>query len=544
MLKPILFNVLGISAVVGLGTFVCVFIVDLLLVIFANKYYGVIFKRQKRSERKEQKSQKESQQNEMVKNKEVTITPYGSPTITPFLDLQEDNKNTKSSDLNIDEEITSVDFDKAVEEQKMLLSKNKQPQSQNKVTVTKEDNLFSTQTIDDDSVNVIYEDDDEDDYLEDEDDAFSAIIEEVQQKAMEEIKQEDESKLNIVEKEILENSEPKQEEKQVEEIAELHSEDSIEKSKVKVIKPKIIFKSNPETTKTQQVEVVQNKQEVEEEKISESKETETPVIVLDKKVQENDINEIRKLREDIFNLRVNTFKELKNNKNITKEKQQEVIEFEANVREKLNEIESLKVLKQNLETENEELLKSNKEYSALITKLEKEVQNLEKELATLKNTAGIVNKPYFNKEYYTNALLDLELQLKDAEKELRRNKREYNPLLRIKRTLDRDIIKLRRKEASVAKQKLKIYGVNNTKSIDQEKLNKLNDEVEILKQLKESVQTCETILSQNKERLPILEKENKLYTKLVETLKKDIENCKKAIAYYETLENDENEDKK
>ena len=64
-------------------------------------------------------------------------------------------------------------------------------------------------------------------------------------------------------------------------------------------------------------------------------------------------------------------------------------------------------------------------------------------------------------------LLELTERLKLNEKELR--KKEYIPLSRVRKTLESDKKKLRRKEALVARQKVMLYGVNNITDIDPEK---------------------------------------------------------------------------
>ena len=72
---------------------------------------------------------------------------------------------------------------------------------------------------------------------------------------------------------------------------------------------------------------------------------------------------------------------------------------------------------------------------------------------------------YYTKEYYVKKLDSLNAELKEVEKDLRANKREFIPLQRIKKSYDRDQEKLRRKEAIVAKQKVAIYGVKSSANI-------------------------------------------------------------------------------
>ena len=108
---------------------------------------------------------------------------------------------------------------------------------------------------------------------------------------------------------------------------------------------------------------------------------------------------------------------------------------------------------------------------------------------------------------------------------------------RIKKSYDRDQEKLRRKEAIVAKQKVAIYGVKSSANIDPKRKEKLDQEVKVLNELKESVFHCDQVLKQNKDRYPVLEKSNKLLTKTYNRLLSDIENVKAAIAWYDENDN-------
>ena len=85
----------------------------------------------------------------------------------------------------------------------------------------------------------------------------------------------------------------------------------------------------------------------------------------------------------------------------------------------------------------------------------------------------------------------------------------------------------------VAKQKIALYGVNAPKNVDPEKKQKLDETMVELKELKDSVLHCEEVIKQNADRFPILEKTNKLLTKQVDRLTKDIETVKEAIKWYD-----------
>ena len=95
------------------------------------------------------------------------------------------------------------------------------------------------------------------------------------------------------------------------------------------------------------------------------------------------------------------------------------------------------------------------------------------------------------------------------------------PLARIKKNLESDRTKLRRKEAVVAKQKVMLFGVNNY-VVDPEKEKKLSEDLDVLDALRLSVQHCEEVMKDNEDRYPILEKTNGILTKQVADLKADI----------------------
>ena len=126
-------------------------------------------------------------------------------------------------------------------------------------------------------------------------------------------------------------------------------------------------------------------------------------------------------------------------------------------------------------------------------------------------------------------LSEKEEELAQNEKELKSCKKEYLPLYRVQKTLEKDEKKLRIKEAQVAKQKVVLYGVNNYGDIDEEKAKKLSEELDLLDGLKLSVQHCKEVMAENKDRLPILEKLYNSLQKQNESLKADIEHIKKML---------------
>ncbi|MBO5310039.1 MAG: hypothetical protein J6A98_02410 [Clostridia bacterium] len=132
-------------------------------------------------------------------------------------------------------------------------------------------------------------------------------------------------------------------------------------------------------------------------------------------------------------------------------------------------------------------------------------------------------------EEYEARLVLLRERLKANEYELKQNRKEFLPLKRVRKNLDKDKAKLRRREALVAKQKVLLYGVNNIAEIDQEKAKKLAEDLDLLDGLKVSVRHCEEVMGANKDRYPILETANRILVTTNEELKADIQACELAI---------------
>lgn len=277
------------------------------------------------------------------------------------------------------------------------------------------------------------------------------------------------------------------------------------------------------------------KERLEQEK-AKAKKPEKEIVYVQAPVKEEDpsVKELRKLREDIFSLRRSAFKDLQEAKESNE--QNEIIqtkrEYNRQIKAKLKELDELKLDKDNLNAEKEELLKYKKVALDRKNELElmsQEREQLEKELEELRSRGDSNQKPYYSREYYENKLAELEAELKETEKDLRSNKREFIPLQRIKKSYDRDQEKLRRKEAIVAKQKVVLYGVNNYVDIDEEKANKLTQELDLLEGLRLSVQHCEEVMQKNKDRYPILERANAFLNKSHDELKTDIADLEEKI---------------
>ena len=148
------------------------------------------------------------------------------------------------------------------------------------------------------------------------------------------------------------------------------------------------------------------------------------------------------------------------------------------------------------------------------------------------------------KEEIEEKLAALKARLKANEKELSQNKKDFLPLKRVYMTLASDEKKLRRKEAMVAKKKVMLYGVNNYVDIDEEKAKELAEELDLLEGLKLSVQHCKEVMKANEDRYPILEKANKTLVRNIEGLKADIAELEKELAEFPSDNDDEDGGKK
>ncbi len=137
---------------------------------------------------------------------------------------------------------------------------------------------------------------------------------------------------------------------------------------------------------------------------------------------------------------------------------------------------------------------------------------------------------YFPLEMLEDRLAKLQARLKINERDLKGNRKEYTPLARVKRRLERDQEKLRRREAIIARKKVMLYGVNNYVDIDEEKAKKLSEDLDLLDGLRLSVQHCEEVMEQNKDRFPILAKTNEILVEQNRQIKDDIAEVEVAIA--------------
>ena len=450
----VVLDVLGILAIICLGAFVVVLVGDLILSTF-DGHEGVFFRKTKKQNNVEYRNEPQP-----VKE-EPTVVPY-------YQTVQRPEPEPEPEPVVKDEVVTSVDFAKAAEEQKMLQSKGfiKEPVKQ-----VVEEPMFAEVDAEDDE------------------NELAEAIKETTRIALDQIAMEEEvakqqSQLAVID--------------EVKELVKIEEE-------VKAPEPEIIYIEAPSPE------------------------------------EDPSVKELKKLRDDIFTLRRSAFKDLQEVKDANKQNQLEETEREhkRRMKEKLKELDELKLDKDELAAEKEELLKYKNialDQGSELERIAQENEQLQRKVEELKNAKEVIQKPYYSREYYVKKLESLEEEIKETEKELRANKREFVPLQRIKKSYDRDQQKLRRKEAIVAKQKIALYGVKSASKIDPKKKEKLDEDVKILNELKESVFHCDQVLKQNKDRYPVLEKANKLLTKTYNRLIADIENVKTAIAWY-----DENE---
>lgn len=189
-----------------------------------------------------------------------------------------------------------------------------------------------------------------------------------------------------------------------------------------------------------------------------------------------------------------------------------------------------------IEREREEIARQKAELEEQRKLLAEERQKFEEykqEVATIEQQS-VSNTGSMYDNWDANALYQrlevLKERLKVNEKDLKANRKEYKPLEKVKRRLDKDKEKLRRKEAVVARKKVILYGVNNYVDIDEDKAKKLSEDLDLLDALRMSVQHCEDVMKENKDRFPILEKTNKILTLNNQNIKDDIAEIENAIA--------------
>ena len=221
------------------------------------------------------------------------------------------------------------------------------------------------------------------------------------------------------------------------------------------------------------------------------------------------------------------------------EEQAEVVEetAEEEAAEQISLEEAIEAVEEKSSEEIEEKDRINRELIAQIEELTRQLEiakeqaNKPAEIVEIKTTANGMTK-----EECEEKLEQLKARLKANEKEFKQAKKEFLPLNKIRKTLENDKKKLRRKEAIVAKQKVVLYGVNNVVDIDQEKAQKLAEDLDLLDGLRLSVQHCEEVMKNNEERLPLLEKNYNILLQENTNIKADIATMEEYLKNFEQPE--------
>lgn len=201
------------------------------------------------------------------------------------------------------------------------------------------------------------------------------------------------------------------------------------------------------------------------------------------------------------------------------EEDQDEVEEEGDSTEP-EEVEEAEANDENLE----KLDQANQE----IADLKAQLEEMNKKLEEARNQQPEVSID-MTEEECLNRLATLEERLKNAKREYKVNMKEYRPLKKVMKDLEKYQTKLRRKDAILVKKKVALYGVNNYVDIDKEKAQKLADEIELLDGLRLSVSQCEEIINANKDRYPILEHTNKILEEQIANIEADIETTKQTL---------------
>lgn len=558
----VLLDILSILAIIVLGAFVVVVIADLILFCIDGNRDGIIFHKNKKDEKEEKEEIKSVTKDDIVVYSNQ-VNPNGLSAVN----------ESKKDELIDGNKIEEIDYDKAVEEQQMLQAKKKpslEPVQPKKVEKEPE------------KEEIFWDNDDEDE--------FNSILDEV----VKEAKKSDETvqkeiKIKQVKDEdavAFVNPEPSETQKELEELRALKEQQQKEIEEFRQMKEDFarekeeqlaMLKENLDKARAEEIEKIRQEAIKEQEKIEElqeelESEQSEPVVVenvepIVKETIIKDEEEINKLRyknlmrmnnrltriiRDTEKLQIQKQKAIEKQKAekeklLAKEeqerlreqekiielqksnheklvKQQEALQRKFEISKKLNEV-SRKAGKYKLNSAQVKVVKESVKSDIIEEVIVPDAVEVEKPKA--KSSV----KPTFEKEYYEARIQELEEEMKEAEKELKANKSEYVPLTRIHKAYERDSEKLRKKEILVAKQKVALYGVNSTK-VDSNKKAKLDENLKALAELKDSVEHCEEVIAKNKDRYPVLEKNNKLILKHIDRINEDIKVCNKALAYY------------
>lgn len=572
----IILDILAILAIIIFGSFIVVVVADLILCLF-DGHQGIIFNKNKKSDDEEDEEEKQ------VKKDDIVVYSGVNPS-----DTEEEKKDDK-----VDGEVVSeIDFDKAIEEQQAL---NKKKGIVESAPVKPEPKPQPVQPAQED---VFWNIDDDKEFTTLLDEVIKEAKgsdKKEKEVVKEEPKKEDETSKALEELKALKE----QQQKEIEEFKQMKEDFAREKEEQLAILKENLSRANEEEleklkqeilTEQERLEKEQDKLESEKEKLEEQREkleaqgnnNESSREEIVKETIIKDEEELNKLKfKNLMRMNNRLSRIIRDTEKLQNQKQKQIEKLESE-RKKLLEQEQEERLREQekrieIQRQNQEILEKqaeairrkneinrklnevsrkagkykldNKvvkipvESSADTHEVVEVVKTVEQTIPGTDTVVKTVEKepiksaptPIFEKAYYEQKLNELDEELREAEKELRINKSEYIPLTRIYKAYDRDSAKLRKKEIQVAKQKVALYGVNSTK-VDPAKKAKLDENLQTLAELKDSVEHCEDVIKKNKDRYPVLEKNNKLINKQIDRINDDIKTCEKAIAYYNKKE--------
>lgn len=582
----IILDVLAILAIIVFGSFIVVVIADLILCLFDN-HEGIIFNKNKSKNVNETRIE----ENNSTTVKKDDIVVYSNQS-NPSGSVETKTKTEKMDG----EVVTEIDFDKAVEEQQALNKQKNvatapaqpAPKPAPKSEPKKDEDIFWDIDEDQDFKDLL------DEVVKDAKNSDKKQKEVVEEKESEEDKKQkelaqkekEETQKQLEELKLLKE----QQQKELEEFKQMKEDFAREKEEQLAL-----YKDNLDKLKAEELDKLKEELIAEQEKLAREKEeledqkeeleeqrnnqvsTEKEEIIKETIIKdEEEINKLKFKNLVRMNNRLSRIirdteklqdqkekdlvkKELEKKKLLEQEqeeklreqerrieiqrqnqerlqKQAEALRRKNEINRKLNEV-SKRAGKYKLDNAKVRVIKENNQdthhvVEEVVTTVEETIPGTDTVIKTVeKSPIQSTPTPIFEKAYYEQKLAELDEELREAEKELRINKSEYVPLTRIHKAYARDSEKLRKKEIQVAKQKVALYGVNSTK-FDPVKKEKLDENLANLTELKDSVEHCEEVIRKNKDRYPVLEKNNKLLNKQIARINEDIKTCEKAISYY------------
>lgn len=566
----IILDLLLIVGIIVFGSFVIVLVSDLILCLF-DDHQGIIFNRNKvGSDRVENVNTVTTFGDVEKKDDIVVYSSQANPN--PMVEEVKTTKETNGFEYFDGDKVESIDYGKAEEERR-----------QQQARMTPPPRKVAPEPVNDE---IFWDDEDDDDF----NDILDEVVKEAKKfnndDAEQKVKKEDHKADEETQKALEELKALKeQQEKEIEEFRKMKEDFAREKEEQLAL-----LKENLDKAKSDEIEKIKQEAIHEQEKIEElqqeleeetSKEPEVPTEVTEivKETIIKDEEELNKLKyKNLVRMNSRLTRIIRDTERLQRQKQEEqfkiaeekrrLAEKEIQLRQKEQErIAEIQLKNQERLLKQQEILKKKEEIgkklnnlSGMVSKYKLDTKKVVKvpneqpvkhhiveevvttvEHAPVEETTEILTsdkapmvataKPMFDKEYYDQKLVELEEELREAEKDLRQNKAEYIPLTRIYKAFYRDSDKLRKKEIQVAKQKVALYGVKSTK-VDPNKKAKLDENLQALAELKDSVEHCEEVIKKNKDRYPVLEKNNKLIIKHIERINADIKVCEKALSYY------------